>query len=59
MKKVFKFFNGVKKEVSRVRWPNKRELFKYSVSTIAFMLFLAGFFYLFDTIIALITTLVG
>lgn len=54
MKKIIKFFKGVKKEISRVRWPNKKEMIKYSVATILFILFFALFFYLFDTIVAIL-----
>lgn len=48
MKKIIKFFKGVKKEISRVRWPNKKEMVKYSIATLVFILFFALFFYGFD-----------
>ena len=48
MKKIIKFFKGVKKEISRVRWPNKKEMIKYSIATLVFILFFALFFYGFD-----------
>ena len=57
MKKIIKFFKGVKKEISRVRWPNKKEMIKYSVATILFILFFSLFFYLFDTIVAILIEL--
>lgn len=57
MKKIIKFFKGVKKEISRVRWPNKKEMVKYSIATILFILFFALFFYLFDTIVAILIEL--
>ena len=57
MKKIIKFFKGIKKEISRVRWPNKKEMVKYSVATILFILFFALFFYLFDTIVAILIEL--
>ena len=57
MKRIIKFFKGIKKEISRVRWPNKKEMVKYSVATILFILFFALFFYLFDTIVAIIIEL--
>lgn len=52
MKKIIKFFKGVKKEISRVRWPNKKEMVKYSIATITFILFFSIFFYTFDAIVA-------
>lgn len=57
MKKVIKFFKGVKKEISRVRWPNKKEMIKYSIATIVFIVFFSAFFYLFDTIVAMLMEL--
>ncbi len=57
MKKIIKFFKGVKKEISRVRWPNKKEMIKYSVATITFILFFAVFFYAFDAIVAVLIEL--
>ncbi len=54
MKKIIKFFKGVKKEISRVRWPNKKEMVKYSIATITFILFFSLFFYGFDAIVAVL-----
>ena len=49
MKKIFnaigKYFKGVKKEISRIRWTSGKELFKYSLTTICFMLILGLYFY--------------
>ena len=39
MKKIVDYFKGVKKEISRIKWTSKKELLKYSISTIVFMLF--------------------
>ena len=39
MKKVMLFLNGVKKELSRVRWPDKKYMFKYSIAVISLSLF--------------------
>lgn len=57
MKKIIKFFKGVKKEIARVRWPNKKEMVKYSVATIIFIIFFAAFFYGFDALVALLMEL--
>lgn len=46
------FFKGVKKEMKKVRFPDKKEMLKYSTATIAFILFFAVFFSLTDLIIA-------
>lgn len=49
MKKIFKsiskYFKGVKKEIGRIRWTSGKDLTKYSVTTILFMLFLGVYFY--------------
>ena len=58
MKKVKKFFSEVKKELAKVRWPNKKDMVKYSVATIIFVIFFAGFFYVIDLLMALVKTLV-
>ena len=54
MKKIFEYFKGVKKEISRIRWTNKKDLLKYSVSTVVFMLFFGVFFYAIDILVALL-----
>jgi len=58
MKKVKKFFSEVKKELAKVKWPNKKDMVKYSVATIVFVIFFAGFFYAIDLLMALVKTLV-
>lgn len=56
MKKIFKaitkYFKGVKKEISRIRWTTPKDLLKYSVTTISFMLALGVYFYVIDLIIS-------
>ena len=59
MKKIAKFFSEVKKELSKVKWPNRKDMVKYSISTIVFVVFFAGFFYLIDFTVAFIKSLVG
>ncbi len=58
MKKIFhsigKYFKGVKKEISRIRWTTGKELLKYSLSTVTFMLVLGLYFYAIDMLISLI-----
>lgn len=51
---MIEYFKGVKKEISRIRWTSKKELFKYSVSTVAFMIFFGVFFYAIDLLVALL-----
>ena len=54
MKKIIDYFKGVKKEISRIKWTNKKDLLKYSVSTIVFMLFFGVFFYAIDMLVAIL-----
>ncbi len=58
MKNIFKgigrYFKGVKKEMSRVRWTTGKDLLKYSMTTLTFMLFLGVYFYIIDLVISFI-----
>ena len=58
MKKIKKFLSEVKKELGKVKWPNRKDMLKYSIATICFVVFFAGFFYLIDLSVAFIKTLV-
>ena len=51
MKKIAKFLVGVKKEMAKVRWPEKKEMITYSVATISFILIFGLFFTGLDLII--------
>ncbi len=59
MKKIARFFIGVKKEMGKVRWPNKKEMLTYSIATISFILVFGIFFGLTDFVFASIRTLLG
>lgn len=52
MKKLKKFFNGVKKEGKAVRWPDGKGLVKYSSITIVMLVFFGLFFYGLDALFA-------
>ena len=58
MKKILnsitKYFKGVKKEISRIRCTSGKELTKYSVTAVLFMLFLGVYFYAIDILVSLI-----
>lgn len=58
MKKIKKFFSEVKKELGKVKWPNRKDMVKYSIATISFVIFFAVFFYLIDLSVAFIKSLV-
>ena len=52
MKKIARFFAGVKKELKKVRWPKKKEMVVYSVSTICIIVFFMIFFVGIDAILS-------
>ena len=58
MKGIKKFFGEVRKELSKVKWPSKKDMVKYSIATIIFVIFCGLFFYAIDVIFALIKSLV-
>jgi len=52
MKNLALFFVGVRKEMSQVRWPNKREMVKFSVSVVSLIIIFALFFAASDFLLA-------
>ncbi len=51
-------FKQIKKEMSKVHFPNKKDMVKYSVATICFVIFFGVYFYLIELIMALVKTLI-
>ena len=51
------WWHGVKSEFKKVRWPSKKEMIKYSVATIVFIVFFALFFYLIELVVYLLKTM--
>ena len=51
-------FKQIKKEMSKVHFPNKKDMVKYSVATICFVIFFGIYFYLIELIMALVKTLI-
>ena len=47
----------IKKEISKVKWPTKKDMFKYSLTVILFIVFFALFFSAIDVVVALIRSL--
>ena len=58
MKKIKNFFSEVRKEFSKVKWPSKKDMVKYSVATIVFVIFFALFFYGIMALMSLVQSLV-
>lgn len=57
MKKIQNFIKGVKKEISRVKWPNRKYMIKYSIAVLSLCVFFSLFFYLIDFVAAIIKTI--
>lgn len=51
-------FKQIKKEISKVHFPNKKDMVKYSVATICFVIFFGVYFYLIELVMALVKTLI-
>lgn len=52
MKKIARFFVGIKNEMKNVKWPTKKEMVKYSLATLIFIILFALFFGLIDLLIS-------
>lgn len=57
-KRIGNWINSVFKEVSKVKWPSKKEMLKYSIATIVFVVFFGLFFYAIEFVMALLKSLV-
>ena len=53
-KRHFKFLHEVKAEMDKVKWPSRKDMIKYSIATIVFVIFFALFFYAIDLVLALL-----
>ena len=52
-----KFLGTLRGEIKEVRWPKKKEMFKYSLAVLICIVVFALFFILSDVIIAFVRTL--
>lgn len=51
------FCHGVKTEAKRVHWPTKKDMVKYSIATVLFIVFCSVFFYIIDILFALVQSI--
>ena len=56
-KRILKYFKGVGKEFKRIRWTDKKDLLKYSLSTLVLVFFFGVYFYAIDWIVLLVRSL--
>ncbi len=59
IRKITRFFAGVILEIKRVKWPTMKELGKYSMVVIPFMVFFAAFSYVITIIFAKFVEIIG
>lgn len=55
--RIGKYFKGVAKETKRVRWTNRKDLVKYSIAAVAFVVFFGLYFYGIDWLALLVRSL--
>lgn len=53
-KKQESFIKGVKKEIKLLKWPSKKEVLKYTISTLVFCVIVALFFVLLTYLLSLV-----
>lgn len=56
-KRIGKYFKGVGKEIKRIKWTSSKELVKYSIAAIVFVVFFGLYFYGIDWIALLVRSL--
>ena len=56
-KRISKYFKGVFKEIKRIRWTDRKDLFKYTICTLVFVFFFGIYFYAIDWLVLLIREL--
>lgn len=56
-KRIAKYFKGVGKEIKRIRWTDRKDLLKYSICTVMFVIFFGVYFYAIDWIVLLVRSL--
>lgn len=47
-------FREFKSEFSKIKWPTKKEMVKYSIATISFVIFFAVFFFIVQSLMSLL-----
>jgi len=53
------FFESIKSELKKVKWPSKKNMVKYTISTLCFILLFALYFFGIESIFAFFKGLIG
>ena len=56
-KAIAKYFKGVGTEIKRIKWTTNKELIKYSIASVIFVVFFGLYFYAIDWITVLVRSL--
>lgn len=56
-KKIGKYFKGVFKEFKRIKWTTRKDLIKYSVASVCFVVFFGLYFYVVELLAVLLRSL--
>ena len=59
MKKIARFLVGVKAEMKKVKWPEKKKMIENSVATLTFILIFGVFFTGLDLILSFVKTVMN
>ena len=51
-------FKQIKKEMQKVHFPSRKDMVKYSIATIVFVVFFAVYFYAIELVMALLKSLI-
>ena len=57
-KKIGKYFKGVFKEFKRIKWTTRKDLIKYSVASVCFVVFFGLYFYIVELLAVFLRSLV-
>lgn len=57
-KRIVDWFKSVRAEVEKVSWPSRKDMVKYSIATVSFVLFFAVYFYLITTVLAFVKSMI-
>lgn len=53
------YLKEVKSEMKKVKWPTKKEMMKYTISTLSFIVLFALFFFGIESLFAFVKGLIG
>ena len=56
-KSISKYFKGVGTEIKRIKWTTTKDLVKYSIASVVFVIFFGLYFYAIDWIALLVRSL--